>query len=253
MGLMKGLVEEFPDARDYYLRYIIIGSNLASLLRNTDREPESIEVSRDVYRIAQVLHERWKEVPEYEAAYADSAFSLALKLSNQPENADERRQLLELALPILKRHARTNPEVAFSYASARNQMAEILADSDPAAAVAILEDAAASLRVLSAEHPEHPAFRSFLGDLCFKIVEAVQADSSRTAEDRKLAGNRAMQEGIDAYRQLLSQQGGAFVLHELRRLVEVPEFMAHEPFRLLVSDARAAAEAAQNSPPKQNP
>ncbi len=253
MAVMKDLAEEFPDGREYYLRYTMIGSNLSSLLSETGSTMGSIEVSRDVYRIAKILHERWKEVPDYEATYAESAFSVAKRLNNQPDTEGERKQLLELSLPILERHASTNPEVAFYYADASAEMAKILAESDPAVAVAMLEEVAVSLRKLSAELPGRPDFRSFLGDICFNIVEAVQSDTTRTVEDRKLVADRAMQEGIDVYRQLLSEQGGAFVLYELRWLMELPTFMEHEPFRLLISDARAAAEKAKNSQPGQNP
>ena len=77
MKLIKGLIEEFPEARDYYLRHTIIASNLAGLLHDTGRDEQSVDVVREVHRVAREMHERWHEVSEYEAAYADSASGLA--------------------------------------------------------------------------------------------------------------------------------------------------------------------------------
>ena len=240
---------EFPAARDYQLRYTIIGNNLALRLSEADRNPECVEVLRDVYRVAGEMHQRWKEVPEYEAAYAESASTLAWQLIDVGEKV-EARQLLELAEPILKRHVSDLPTSLYFYAKARWGMAKTLAGSDPAAARQMLDEAAIALRGLTTTHPRILAFRWQLGELCFDIVETVSADTSGTAEDRRIATELAMKEGVGLYQQLLAEKGGEVVLHDLGSIVESSACLEHESVRQLLNDARTSRDQQQINKPE---
>ena len=205
-----------------------------------------------MYRVAGEMHQRWKEVPEYEATYAESASTLAWQLIDVGEKG-EAKQLLALAEPVLKRHVSDLPTSPYFYAKARWGAAKLLAASDPSAARKMLEEAALLMRGLTTPHPEILAFRWQLGELCFDIVETVSADTSRTAEDRRIATELAMKEGVGLYQQLLAEKGGEVVLHDLRAIVESSACLEHESFRQLLNDARTSRDQQQIKKPELQP
>ena len=252
LKLIQGLIAEFPAGREYQLRYTIIGHNLGGRLSEADRNQECVEVLRDVYRVAGEMHQRWKEVPEYEATYAESAANLAWQLIAVGEKV-EARQLLELAEPILKRHVGDLPTSPYYYAKARWGMAKTLEDSDPVAARQMLDEAAIALRGLTTTHPGIAACRWDLGELCFDIVATVSADTSGSVEDRRIATELAMKEGVGLYRQLLNEKGGELMLRDLGSIVESSACLEHESFRQLLNDARTSRDEQQIKKPEQQP
>ena len=132
-------------------------------------------------------------------------------------------------------------------------MAKTRADSDPAAARQMLDEAAIALRGLTTTHPGIEVVRSDLGELCFDIVETVSADTSGSVEDPRIATELAMKEGVGLYRQLLAEKGGEVVLHDLGSIVESSACLEHESFRQLLNDARTSRDQQQIKKPELQP
>ena len=252
LKLIQGLIAEFPASRDYQMRFTIIANNLAVGLSEQKRGQESIEILREVYRVTREMHERWNEVPEYEASYAESASSLAWQLLEVREN-DEAKRLLALAEPILKRHISDLPTSSYYYARARWGTAKILAESDPSAARKMLEESALFMRGLTTTHPENEAFRLNLGALCFDIVATESADTTGSVDDRRIATELVIEEGVGLYRQFLNEKGGEFVLRHLGSTLESTACVEHESFRQLLNDARTSIEEQQIKKSEQQP
>jgi serine/threonine protein kinase len=246
LRLMRGLIDDFPDGRVYYLRFCNIGTNLADILHETDRDQESVAVLREVFNVARQMHKRWSEVPSYERHYADAAASLAWRLLDV-NNRKEAAELFQLALPILKSHAAHSTAAIPRYVHARAQwgMGKLMAAKNaPAEAVNWIDGAADNYRKLVRDYPKITALRANLAAVCLTKADVLHADKSVSDAQRRRLAKKTVDEGVALFGELLKEKGGNWLLREIDDYVQSPACLEHESFRQLLNAARAKAKKA---------